>query len=117
MRTHHCGQLTGQENTMNKLWVMIAAIVALGGSARAGDLPIPYTAPAPSPVCANFGGCAIALHGGWTSSRHDCKVLDNYGFNFTGQDHVGDGTNSRNGSHFGVQGAWNWQSGCMVYGI
>ena len=103
---------------MNKLLIMVAAIAPLAmGSAMAGDLPVPYKAPIYKPACGNFGGFTFGGHGGWNAYRHDWKDLDNYGFNFTGQDHVGDGTNSRNSSHWGVQGGWNWQSGCTVYGI
>ena len=59
-----------------------------------------------------FGG-----HGGWNYYRHDWKDLDNYGYNFTFEDQVGDGANTDSDWHGGIQGGLNWQSGCTVYGV
>ena len=67
--------------------------------------------------CANFNGFYVGAHGGWTYYSNEWKDLDNYGFNFTFQDHIGDGSLTANSWHGGVQGGYNLQRGCTLFGV
>lgn len=104
---------------MKRILLAIAALVAADAVALAADLPSKRGF-APIPVragCAQFGGFYAGIHGGWNYYRSDWADRDNYGFNFTGQDHVGDGTLTANGYHAGAQAGLTWQSGCTVWGV
>jgi outer membrane immunogenic protein len=105
---------------MKKIFLATTALVALiAVPAGAADLSRPvYKAPPPVvPVCANFGGFYIGGHAGWNYQKHDWKDLDNYGFGAFALDHAGDGTNTRSRWHAGVQGGYNWQTNCTVFGV
>lgn len=97
--------------------VTIAVVtLALGGPALAAD--IDYKGPPQSaPKCANFSGSYLGAHGGWTYYKNDWKDLDNYGFNFSFQDHIGDGSLSGGSVHGGVQTGYNFQVGCSLVGV
>jgi outer membrane immunogenic protein len=85
--------------------------------AFAADMPVKYAAPAPvRPACAQFGGWYAGVNGGANYYSNDWKDRDNFGFNFTGQDHVGDGSNSKAGWNAGVQAGFDYQMGCAVWG-
>lgn len=102
---------------MRKLIIATTTFVALAaGSAVAADMPVKGP-PAARSACAQFGGVYLGGHGGWTYYNSDWKDLDNYGFNFTGQDHAGDGSSSVNSWHAGAQLGYNWQRNCTVFGF
>jgi outer membrane immunogenic protein len=106
---------------MKKILLATSAIVAAVVAAPAGaaDLraPIMKAPPIVRPACAQFGGWYLGGHAGWTYYKNEWKDRDNYGFNFTGADHIGDGTENDNGWHGGLQGGYNWQTGCTVFGV
>ena len=99
---------------MKKLFLATTALVALAaGSAAAADLPVAYKGPAPvvRPACAQFGGFYIGANVGAgyaTAHRNDDDgyFVDNAG-------HTTNGT----GWNGGVQGGYNWQRGCTVFGV
>jgi len=103
---------------MKKLILATSALVALiAVPAGAADMAVKYKPGPVVPRCANFGGWNVGVHAGWNYYNHDWKDRDNYGFNFTGQDHIGDGTEKKTGWHGGVQTGYNWQTNCTVFGV
>ena len=107
----------GQGIHMKKIFLATTALVALiAVPAGAADMPVKYR-PAPVvPVCANFGGFYVGGHVGWNYYKHDWKDRDNYGFNRTFSDHIGDGTEPDASWHGGAQVGYNWQA-CTVFGV
>jgi outer membrane immunogenic protein len=84
----------------------------------AADMSVPVKyAPPPRPACAQFGGWYVGGNAGANYYTNDWKDRDNFGFNFTFQDHVGDGSNSRAGWNAGGQLGWDYQAGCAVWGV
>jgi outer membrane immunogenic protein len=105
---------------MRRALLVIAALV-VADAAAAADLPSKRGyGPPPMPMrpgCAQFGGAYVGAHGGWNYYRSEWQDRDNYGFSFTGQDHVGDGALTANGYHAGAQAGMTWQSGCTIFGV
>ena len=98
---------------MKKLFLASTALVALAaGSAAAADLPVAYKAPPPvRPACAQFGGFYLGANVGAgyaTAHRNDD---DGYFIDNAGHTIYGTGWNG------GVQGGYNWQRGCTVFGV
>ena len=99
---------------MKKIFLATTALVALAaGSAAAADLPVAYKGPAPvvRPACAQFGGFYIGANVGAgyaTAHRNDD---DGYFVDNAGHTTYGTGWNG------GVQGGYNWQRGCTVFGV
>ena len=98
---------------MKKLFLATTALVVLAtGSAAAADLPVAYKAPAPvRPACAQFGGFYLGANigaGYATSHRNDD---DGYFIDNAGHTTYGTGWNG------GVQGGYNWQRGCTLFGV
>src|SRR5262245_5395240 len=103
---------SGQGVHMMKLFLATTALVALiAVPAGAADMRV-KAAPVLKPACANFGGWYFGGHVGWNYYKHEMRDLDNYGFGVFGMDHVESVLNSENSWHGGVQGGYNWQSGC-----
>jgi outer membrane immunogenic protein len=102
---------------MKKLLLATAALVALGAIPAAADGMRARAPAALGSGCANFGGFYVGGHGGWVYYHNDWKDQDNYGFNQTGSDHIGDGTLTDSSWHAGVHGGYNWQQNCTVFGI
>src|SRR5262249_18596263 len=89
VRALWCVPVWPEGDAMMKLAATAIVTLVFAGPALAAD--IPYKAPPPPlPKCANFKGFYIGGHGGWTYYKNDWKDQDNYGFNFTFQDHIGD---------------------------
>ena len=103
---------------MKKLFLLTTAIGALAaGSAVAADLPVRKAAPVYKPACAQFGGFYVGGHVGgayydhtwsdrdaWTSENSDDLQRSNVRTDKTG--FIG-----------GVQGGYNWQTNCTVFGV
>jgi outer membrane immunogenic protein len=102
---------------MKKCLLLSTASVLLAGSAIAADLPVKAPIVAAVPGCAQFGGFYVGGNVGWKYRTNDWKDKDNFGFNFTGLDHVGDGTETANSWEAGVQSGYNFQFHCTVWGI
>jgi outer membrane immunogenic protein len=105
---------------MNKVLLAgFAAITAFtGGPAIAADMPAKAVAPAMvRPACAQFGGFYIGAHAGW--GYYDYKWSDRDAWSAENSNDLGRGTvvNSDSGFLGGVQGGWNWQRGCTVFGV
>ena len=102
------------------LLASVAIATLASGTAFAADLGVRRAAPIPvatAPGCAQFGGFYIGGHAGWTHYRNDWTDQDNYGFNQTFQDHVGDGSMTDDSWHAGAQLGYNMQRGCVVFGV
>src|SRR5215468_7212920 len=96
---------------MKALFLATTAIVALAaGAANAADLPL-RKAPVMAASCAQFGGFYIGANVGgsyYTAPRNDDdgRFVDNAGHALTGSGWAG-----------GVQGGYNWQRHCTVFGV
>jgi outer membrane immunogenic protein len=104
---------------MKKLLLMAAAIAALAaGPAGAADLrKAPAAPPPPPPPCAQFGGFYVGGNVGWGYGDHTFRSLDSFTA-FQG-DIIGPTEVSRSvsGWEAGIQGGYNWQSRCTLFGI
>jgi outer membrane immunogenic protein len=101
---------------MKKLFLATTALVVLAaGSAAAADLPVAYKAPAPvRPACAQFGGFYLGANIGAdyrSAYRNDDDGYFSFGFSDPGH------TTTNSGWNGGVQGGYNWQRGCTVFGV
>jgi outer membrane immunogenic protein len=104
---------------MRKLFLATTAMVALAaGAASAADLPAKARPlPPPPPPCAQFGGFYVGGNVGWGYADHTFRSLDTIGpvaGQFFGPSEV---SRSENGWAAGVQGGYNWQSRCTLFGI
>jgi outer membrane immunogenic protein len=97
---------------MKKLSLATFAVVALAaGAAGAADLPA-RPLPPPPPPCAQFGGFYVGGNGGWGYGDHTFRSLDTFGpFGPL------EASRSVSGWAAGVQGGYNWQSRCTLFGI
>jgi len=106
---------------MKKL-LLGSALVALGlgtSAAFAADKPVPAYAP-PPPPCAQFGGFYVGGNVGWGSGEHKFRDLD--GFAAEAHDRFNillptEASRSVTGFAAGVQGGYNWQFRCTLFGI
>jgi len=104
---------------MKRLLLAAVAVVAFtGGSATAADIAPSYKAPPPPrPACAQFGGFYIGGNVGaatydWTWNDRDSWARNEF------DGGLPDSTRgTKSGFIGGLQGGWNWQSGCTVFGI
>ena len=98
---------------MKKVFLATSALVALiAVPAGAADMAVKYR-PAPVvPACAQFGGFYVGGNVGWGYGDHTFRDLD--GFGFGGPQEV---SRSVGGWAAGVQGGYNWQSRCTLFGI
>ena len=102
---------------MKRLFLATTAMVALAaGSASAADLPVKARPlPPPPPACAQFGGFYVGANVGYGFGEHRFRDLDGFG----GVIDVlpAEATRSTEGFVGGIQGGYNWQSRCTVFGI
>jgi outer membrane immunogenic protein len=101
---------------MKKLFLAMTAVVGLAaGSAGAADLPTKARPlPPPPPPCSQFGGFYIGANAGWGYAQHRFQDRDAFGtvFGFPGEV-----TSTESGFVGGVQGGYNWQYRCTLFGI
>lgn len=102
---------------MKKLFLATTAVVALAaGSAGAADLPTKARPlPPPPPPCSQFGGFYIGANVGWGYAEH--RFTDRDGFLLEHGFGVGQVTATEDGFVAGVQGGYNWQFRCTLFGI
>ena len=99
---------------MKKLFLATTAMVALSAaSASAADLPVKARPLPPPPACAQFGGFYVGANLGWGYGDHTVRSLDSFGPVFGPQEV----SRSVNGWAAGLQGGYNWQSRCTLFGI
>jgi outer membrane immunogenic protein len=97
---------------MKKILLSAVAILSFGGMAAAADLPAKVAAPVvQAPPCAQFGGFYVGGNVGgvsYTAHRNDDDgyFVDNSGHTLT-----------KSGWAAGVQGGYNWQRRCTVFGV
>ena len=102
---------------MKKLLLATWAVVALAaGSAGAADLPRARPLPPPPPPCAQFGGFYIGANVGWGYGEHKWRDLDGFG-PAGGFFLPNEASASVSGFVAGVQGGYNWQFRCTVFGF
>jgi outer membrane immunogenic protein len=105
---------------MKKLFLATTAIVAFtAGSAVAADLarPVYKAAPPPPPACAQFGGFYVGAWGG--AAYYDHKWNDRDAWTSENDDDLqrSNVNTQKTGFIGGVQGGYNWQTNCTVFGI
>jgi outer membrane immunogenic protein len=97
---------------MKNVILAVATLVAASGIAVAADMPVKHVAPAMvSAGCANFGGWYAGISGGGT--RYTVHRNDDDGYF---EDNAGH-TVRKSGWNAGVQGGYNWQQRCTVWGV
>jgi outer membrane immunogenic protein len=95
-----------------------AALIGLGGIAAAADLP--YKAPAPvmaRPSCAQFGGFYVGANAGWGYHDYKWSDRDAWTAELSGDLQRGNVNSTKGGFIGGVQGGYNFQTGCTVFGV
>jgi outer membrane immunogenic protein len=104
---------------MKKLLLTTAAITALAaGSANAADMRVKAPLPPPPPACAQFGGFYVGANVGWGYGDHTFRSLDTIGDRFErGSLDPIEVSRSVSGWEAGIQGGYNWQSRCTLFGI
>ena len=105
---------------MKKLFLATTAVIALSaGSAGAADLgrPVYKAAPPPPPACAQFGGFYVGGYG--AAGYYDHKWNDRDAWTSENSDDLQRSNVSTQKTGFigGVQGGYNWQTGCTVFGL
>jgi outer membrane immunogenic protein len=103
---------------MKRLFLATTAMVALAaGSASAADMPVKARPlPPPPPPCAQFGGFYVGANAGYGFGEHRFRDLDGFG-PFAGFFLPNEATRSSEGFVGGIQGGYNWQTRCTVFGI
>src|SRR5882672_883746 len=105
---------------MKKLFLLTTAVVALSaGSASAADLsrPVYKAAPPPPPACAQFGGFYVGANVGYGYQDHTWNDRDAWTARNADDAQRGNVHIEKSGVIGGVQGGYNWQSGCTVFGV
>ncbi len=104
---------------MKRIFFTACAVAALAaGSAGAADLPVRVsTQTQPRAGCAQFGGLYIGGNAGW--GYYDHRWNDRDGWSGTNDDdlHRSNVNASKSGFLGGVQGGYNFQMNCTVFGI
>jgi outer membrane immunogenic protein len=104
---------------MKKIFLATSALVALiAVPAGAADMAVKYRPPAPVvPVCAQFGGFYIGAHAGWGYYDHKWHDRDAWSQEEDIELHRNSINNTKSGFIGGVQGGYNWQNNCTVFGV
>jgi outer membrane immunogenic protein len=105
---------------MKKLMLATSAVIALVVVAPAGaaDLPVKAASLRPVvPLCAQFGGFYVGGQVGWAYYDHTWSDRDAWSAIDDERMLRGSVHTSENGFIGGVQGGWNWQTNCTVFGI
>lgn len=101
---------------MKRTLLAIAGLVAIGGTASAADMPVKAAPVVARPACAQFGGFYLGGNVGYAYYQH----------NFTDRDALGPSIDTglsstyrdtENGWNGGVQGGYNYQAGCTLFGV
>jgi len=102
---------------MKRLIFAIASASLLScGLANAADMAVKARPLPPAPACAQFGGFYVGANAGWGYGEHRFRDLDGFG-PFAGFFLPNEATRSSDGFVGGIQGGYNWQSRCTVFGI
>jgi outer membrane immunogenic protein len=108
---------------MRKFLLASSAITALMVAAPAGAADMPVKArplPPPPPACAQFGGFYVGGNVGYLSGEQRLRDVDGFTDRFfSGKNHTApiEYSGSKSGWAAGVQGGYNWQFRCTVFGI
>ena len=107
---------------MKKFLLATSAIAALvmAAPASAADLRVKAQPMAPPPPpCAQFGGFYVGGNVGWGYGDHTFRSLDSFEVQFDNGAQFGAHEVSRSvsGATAGIQGGYNWQSRCTLFGI
>lgn len=101
---------------MKRTLLAIAGLVAIGGTASAADMPVKAAPVIARPACAQFGGFYLGGqvgYGYYNYNYHDRGFLAQ-----TIDDDLPNNARLANdGWNAGVQGGYNYQSGCTLFGV
>jgi outer membrane immunogenic protein len=105
---------------MKKLFLATTALVALIAiPAGAADLRVPMkAAPAIAPACAQFGGFYVGGHVGWGYYDHDWHDRDAWAQEVDSDNDLPRSTRTNESGFIGgVQGGFNLQTRCTLFGV
>jgi outer membrane immunogenic protein len=105
---------------MKKFLLATAAVFALAtNSSIAADLsrPVYKAAPVAPPACAQFGGFYVGANAGWAYHDHTWNDRDAWSSENSDDLQRSNVRTDKTGFIGGVQGGYNWQTGCTVFGI
>jgi outer membrane immunogenic protein len=93
-----------------------AGTVKMSGPVYAANFPVKAAPVAVRPACGQFGGGYVGGHGGWgyyTHNHHDRDFMPAT----VSADLPASVRLQDDNWHAGVQGGYNWQRGCTVFGV
>jgi outer membrane immunogenic protein len=105
---------------MRKILLATSAIVALVAAAPASAADIPVKAPVyrpAAPACAQFGGFYIGGNVGYAYYDHTWSDRDAWTREIDDDLQRSNVRTDRSGFIGGVQGGYNWQNNCTVFGV
>ena len=104
---------------MKSTVLAIAALASVSGMAAAADLPrkAPAAPVMVRPACANFGGWYLGGHADVVSHRWDWNDRNAWANNEVSTGLPLSVNANETGFGGGVQGGWNYQSGCTMFGV
>jgi outer membrane immunogenic protein len=92
-------------------------VLGLASIASAADLPRKAPLPPPPPPCAQFGGFYVGGYVGGAHYDHGWTDRDAWGNELEVELNLGHVQVQKSGLIGGVQGGWNWQFRCTVFGV
>jgi outer membrane immunogenic protein len=105
---------------MKRVFLATVAAIGFAGSAVAADLPARMykAAPPPPPACAQFGGFYVGGNVGWAYYDFDWHDRDAWAQEVDSDNDLPSSTRTNNNGFIGgVQGGFNLQTRCTVFGV
>src|SRR3954471_14516521 len=101
---------------MKKIGIAFVAALGMTGWAHAADMSPVYKAAAPVRTCAQFGGFYAGANAGWATHDWTWNDRDTWA-TAGGGAAVGSIHGTKDGFNGGIQGGYNVQTGCTVFGV
>jgi outer membrane immunogenic protein len=105
---------------MKKLLISAFAVCTIavsgGMDVRAADMPV-KAAPLVRAGCAQFGGPFVGVHGGWAYYDHRWNDRDAWSGESSDDLQRSNVNSTKSGFLGGVQGGYNWQRNCTLFGV
>jgi outer membrane immunogenic protein len=101
---------------MKKILLAVAGLVAVSGTASAADMPVKAAPVIARPACAQFGGFYLGGQVGYGYYNYDYHDRGNL-VQTIDDDLPTKARLTTDGWNAGVQGGYNYQSGCTLFGV